>query len=61
MLIFERTIGGRIQESFDVIEKSGVDITAYECKWGKEDVVFTSFLKLYPDAVTNVVAPQSLL
>ncbi len=41
----------------DVIEKSGESITAYECKWKKEEVSFKEFLKKYSDAKTFVVSP----
>lgn len=46
----------------DVIEKNGVDITAYECKWNPaENPLFSLFLKLYPSAKTKVVHPEDLL
>jgi predicted AAA+ superfamily ATPase len=45
----------------DVIEKKGIDISAYECKWGENSVVFTNFLRSYPQATTHVVTPRDLL
>ncbi len=45
----------------DVIEKKGTDISAYECKWGDVNVVFTRFQKSYPQAVTHIVTPNDLL
>jgi len=45
----------------DVVEKNGVVITAYECKWSDTAVSFFHFLKSYPGATTQVVTPSSLL
>ncbi|MFA6404954.1 MAG: ATP-binding protein, partial [Candidatus Paceibacterota bacterium] len=45
----------------DVVEKKGSVIDAYECKWGDTDVVFTYFLKLYPQATTHIITPNDLL
>lgn len=42
----------------DVIEKNGDSITAYECKWKKEEVPFKEFLKKYSGAKTFVVSPS---
>ncbi len=57
-LLFWRT---RIGSEIDVIEKKSNNISAYECKWSKTDVVPTSFSKMYPNAHTEVVTPDSLL
>jgi len=58
-LMFWRTRKGL---EIDVIEKNGVDITAYECKWNTEEKPsFRSFLKLYPNAKTYTIYPDSLL
>lgn len=46
----------------DVIEKVGQVINAYECKLNNnENVKFTSFLKLYPEANVKVINPENLL
>lgn len=58
-LMFWRTRQGL---EIDIIEKSGVDIAAYECKWNKnEKPSFSIFLKSYPNAKTYVVNPDDLL
>jgi hypothetical protein len=58
-LMFWRTRKGL---EIDVIEKSGTDITAYECKWNPaESHSFSLFLKSYPHATTHVVHPRDLL
>jgi predicted AAA+ superfamily ATPase len=58
-LMFWRTRKGL---EIDVIEKSGVEIAAYECKWNPaETQAFSYFLKLYPLAKTRVVHPEDLL
>ena len=46
----------------DLIEKNGIDIVAYECKWSSEEnPSFSSFLRLYPNAKIQVVHPSDLL
>ena len=58
-IMFWRTRKGL---EIDVIEKNGTDISAYECKWGlSENPSVSSFLKLYPQAKTEVVHPEDLL
>lgn len=57
-IMFWRTRKGL---EIDIIEKRGLDIVAYECKWGDRDVSFKRFLKLYPEAETHVVTPNDLL
>ncbi len=57
-IMFWRTRTGL---EIDVIEKSGKDVVAYECKWQKQGVSFKVFLKKYPDAKTFVVSPEDLL
>lgn len=57
-LMFWRTRNGF---EIDVIEKRGLDIVAYECKWNDKDVSFKQFLKKYPNARTNVITPDDLL
>ena len=58
-LMFWRTRKGF---EIDLIEKSGVDIAAYECKWNPiENPSFSVFLKSYPNAKTIIVHPEDLL
>ena len=57
-ILFWRT---RTGYEIDVIEKSGTDIFAYECKWKNKDVLFTEFKKIYPAAQTQVVTIDDLL
>lgn len=57
-IMFWRTKSGF---EVDVIEKSGVVIAAYECKWTDKDVSFKHFLKSYPQATVHVVTPHGLL
>lgn len=57
-IMFWRT---RIGLEIDVIEKSGLNISAYECKWSETNVSFKEFLKLYPEAKTKVVTPDNFL
>lgn len=54
-ILFWRTRKGI---EIDVIEKNGDSITAYECKWKKEEISFQEFLKKYSDAKTFVVSPS---
>jgi predicted AAA+ superfamily ATPase len=49
----------RAGEEIDVIERSGPHITAFECKWTKQPVIFKKFLKAYPSAITSVVSPSN--
>lgn len=58
-IMFWRTRRGY---EIDVIEKKGIDISAYECKWSDgKDVSFTQFSKLYPHAKASIVTPRDLL
>lgn len=57
-LLFWRTRTGL---EIDIIIKTGPLIKAYECKWGNADVVFTKFLKLYPQSTTAVLRPADFL
>ena len=57
-IMFWRT---RTGIEIDVIEKSGFDISAYECKWGSKDVSFKEFLKLYPQAKVAIIRPVNLI
>jgi len=57
-IMFWRTRAGF---EIDVIEKSGAKVSAYECKWSDATVSFASFLKAYPQAITQVVTPDTLI
>jgi uncharacterized protein len=57
-IMFWRTRGG---SEIDVIEKKGLEIIAYECKWSDKNVSFKQFLKKYPNAETQVITPNDLL
>jgi len=57
-IFFWRT---RDQKEVDFVEVEGEKISAYECKWSETDVSFANFLKLYPNATTNVVTPHNLI
>lgn len=57
-IMFWRTRTGL---EIDVIEKSGLDIHAYECKWNKTNVSFKEFIKLYPEAKTETITPDIFL
>ncbi len=47
-------------KEIDIIKtNSQTEIFAYECKWGKENPVFTDFLKDYPKANCAVVNPEN--
>ncbi len=57
-LFFWRTRTGL---EIDIIEKSGLNISAYECKWGNVEVIFTKFLTMYPQATATVITPKYFL
>ena len=57
-ILFWRTRSGI---EIDVIEKSGMEISAYECKLGTTTVSFSRFLKMYPQAKVRVITPNDLL
>lgn len=57
-IMFWRTRTGL---EIDVIEKNGLDIVAYECKWNNKNVSFEQFLKLYPAAHVNIITPGDLI
>ncbi len=57
-IMFWRTRTGM---EIDVIEKSGPEIAAYECKWSAQEVSFKKFLEKYPQSKTEVVYPEKLL
>lgn len=45
----------------DFIVEHAHDLHAYECKWGNGPVSFKTFQKLYPNARTEVIRPETLL
>jgi hypothetical protein len=51
----------RTGSEIDLIEKRGLDIIAYECKWSNKNVFFEQFLKQYPGAKTQAITPLNLL
>jgi predicted AAA+ superfamily ATPase len=57
-IFFWRT---RDQKEIDFLEVNRENIKAYECKWSDTPVSFVNFLKLYTQAKTKVVTPDSLL
>ncbi len=57
-LMFWRTRTGL---EIDIIEKLGVNIRAYECKWGAETMAFTKFLKMYPKAKVETLRPANFM
>lgn len=57
-IMFWRTRTGL---EIDVIEKSGLDIHAYECKWTQTNISFKEFLKLYPEAKAELITPDYFL
>ena len=57
-IFFWRT---REKLEIDLIVSKDKDISAYECKWSEQKVVFTKFKELYPTAKTFVVTPKNLL
>jgi predicted AAA+ superfamily ATPase len=57
-IFFWRTVE---KMEIDFIVQKNKEIKAYECKWTKENVVFSKFLKLYPQAEVSVVTPQDFI
>lgn len=57
-IMFWRTRTGL---EIDVVEKNGENIFATECKWSDTNVVFSEFLKKYPNAETNIITPEKYL
>lgn len=57
-ILFWRTRKGL---EIDIIEKKGEEISAYECKWKKENVSFSEFLKKYPKAKTRTISVEDLI
>lgn len=53
-IMFWRSRSG---EEVDVVERSGVRLTAFECKWTPQNISFSAFLKAYPQARVSVVSP----
>ena len=57
-IMFWRTRAGT---EIDVIEKSGIDIAAYECKWKNEVTTPVSFKKAYPKARFKCVTTENIV
>ncbi len=57
-IMFWRTRAG---VEIDVIEKSGIDISAYECKWKEKCTVPTSFKTAYPGANFKCVTTENIV
>jgi len=58
-LMFWRTRQGL---EIDLVEKNGVELNAYECKWSRDEKYsFSTFLKFYTNAKTNIVNPENLI
>ncbi|MBI2030167.1 ATP-binding protein [Candidatus Kaiserbacteria bacterium] len=57
-IMFWRT---RAKKEIDIIEKRGRDIMAYECKWKRQDVSFSTFLDSYPEARAAVISPDDFV
>lgn len=51
----------RAGEEIDVVEKSGVEISAFECKWKDIATVPPQFSKAYPNAVFQSVTAENIL
>lgn len=49
------------KKEIDFLEVDGQTISAYECKWSKENVSFSTFLALYPKARVQVITPFDLM
>jgi uncharacterized protein len=45
----------------DFVRTYGNTIDAYEVKYGRPDATFTTFRKLYPEAVTHIITPANTL
>lgn len=57
-IMFWRTRAG---VEVDVIEKNGIKIFAYECKWKEAVIVPASFKIAYPDAQFQCITTQNIL
>lgn len=57
-IMFWRTRAG---VEIDVIEKNGVDISAYECKWKEKIVAPVSFKQAYPNANFECITTENIV
>lgn len=57
-IMFWRTRAGI---EIDVIEKNGIDISAYECKWKEKVIMPISFKKKYPDARFECITIENIV
>lgn len=57
-IMFWRTRSG---DEMDMVEKNGLDLAAYECKWKDANVSLKPFLSKYPKAFVKVMTPKDLL
>ncbi|MBI5754092.1 ATP-binding protein [Candidatus Peregrinibacteria bacterium] len=57
-IMFWRT---RIGQEIDVIEKKGIEIFAYECKWKEKITIPRTFETLYPNAHFECVTTENIL
>ena len=57
-IMFWRT---RMGQEIDVIEKSGVNVSAFECKWKDTALVPKRFVKDYPKAVFKSITVENIL
>lgn len=57
-IMFWRTRAGF---EIDVIEKNGIDISAYECKWKGKSAVPISFKKTYPNARFECITTENIV
>lgn len=57
-VMFWRTRSG---DGVDVVEKTGTELAAFECKWTKTQIDFEPFLRKYPKADVRVITSMDLL
>lgn len=57
-IMFWRTRAGI---EIDVIEKNGIKISAYECKWKEKTIVPISFKKTYPNARFECITTENII
>ena len=57
-IMFWRTRAGI---EIDVIEKSGINISAYECKWKEKVTAPISFKKAYPHAHFESITTENII
>jgi len=56
-IMFWRTRAG---VEIDVVEKSGAEVRAYECKWKERSIVPVSFQKKYPNAIFESITVDNI-